>query len=81
MCGEFSQVARCRPNLKRGKGPWVIWWAGNRRKKSCWMDGDINSLAERNKEKEGRDGLARRPWYDSPSATLLMLQTTHDMLP
>lgn len=45
------------------------------------MDGDINSLAERNKEKEGRDGLARRPWYDSPSATLLMLQTTHDMLP
>lgn len=45
------------------------------------MDGDINSLAERNKEKEGRDGLARRPWHDSPSATLLMLQTTHDMLP
>lgn len=45
------------------------------------MDGNSKALAKRdNKEKEGRDGLARRPWYDSPSATLLMLQTTH-MLP
>lgn len=44
------------------------------------MDGNSKALAKRDKEKEGRDGLARRPWYDPPSATLLVLQTTH-MLP
>lgn len=45
------------------------------------MDGNSKAFVKRdNEEKEGRDGLARRPWYDSPSATLLILQTT-DMLP